>query len=695
MSIFEHNRWEIWNQTQHPYRHTLADFSYSNPAIGQGVTNLEQAMDWVFAVLYPNTQDSVEEVSDLPSSGNTINDMRVVQDDGDGKAATYRWEQREGDVAAKWYKIYDMDWGYDSILSGFLTQTQDMYVNKYGRDDIDDDGDPLGGVESGQHIYGGLSANTHLTLHANSGDGTGAQTGYVQLADNMRPTADSAWSLGTTAERWLKVWTDEITIGTMTVAGGSIEDSSGLVDFGSTDITTTGAITAGSITMSGTDGTFGTTTIGNGVISDTGGELSFDLLDLVDITSLEVGTLTVVAGSITDSSGSIDFDDENIATTGTFTAGVITGTQFNADNLRLDGNTLSSTNTDGDINLDPNGSGDVVITSGSLFTGDIESTGDVEVTGSLSVDNLSLNGNTLSSLDTNGNVILDPNGVGLVELGAAFFPSTDSSWDIGKTGNVWNKLWLDGSIGDGTTEIASSVLQSLRDINVGVGSGFTIFWDGTKWVSSAPDTEIDHGALTGLADDDHTQYALLAGRSGGQTITGGTAAGNDLTLESTSDVTKGNVFFSSVLAPTSDATLDIGDGSHQIHDLYIAGELIGARLQNATTGGRPSASAGTPGRIIWDTDLDDIFVDIGGTWRQITSEQYYEEDAVNWEGTATEVTYDVSSTVNNAKRMIWALKRNSADYEQIGCEIDFPSDTSVRVTVGIPLASGTYTLVGR
>jgi methionine-rich copper-binding protein CopC len=99
--------------------------------------------------------------------------------------------------------------------------------------------------------------------------------------------------------------------------------------------------------------------------------------------------------------------------------------------------------------------------------------------------------------------------------------------------------------------------------------------------------------------------------------------------------------------------------------------------------------------VIFDTDLDDIFVDLGGSWRQITSEQYYEEDAANWTGSATEVTYDVSSTVDDSRRMIWCLKRNGADYEQIGAEIDFPSATQVRVTVGIPLAAGTYTLVGR
>ena len=51
----------------------------------------------------------------------------------------------------------------------------------------------------------------------------------------------------------------------------------------------------------------------------------------------------------------------------------------------------------------------------------------------------------------------------------------------------------------------------------------------------------DHGALTGLADDDHTQYALLAGRATGQILIGGTASGDDLILESTSHATKGDV----------------------------------------------------------------------------------------------------------------------------------------------------------
>lgn len=49
--------------------------------------------------------------------------------------------------------------------------------------------------------------------------------------------------------------------------------------------------------------------------------------------------------------------------------------------------------------------------------------------------------------------------------------------------------------------------------------------------------QLDHGlALTGLTDDDHTQYALLAGRVGNQVLIGGIATSGTLTLRSTSGV---------------------------------------------------------------------------------------------------------------------------------------------------------------
>jgi hypothetical protein len=78
-------------------------------------------------------------------------------------------------------------------------------------------------------------------------------------------------------------------------------------------------------------------------------------------------------------------------------------------------------------------------------------------------------------------------------------------------------------------------------------------------------TASDHGNLTGLADDDHTQYSLLAGRTGGQTIIGGTGASENLTLTSTSDVTKG------VVAITGNGT--VGGTLSLTGEAYLASDL--------------------------------------------------------------------------------------------------------------------------
>lgn len=57
----------------------------------------------------------------------------------------------------------------------------------------------------------------------------------------------------------------------------------------------------------------------------------------------------------------------------------------------------------------------------------------------------------------------------------------------------------------------------------------------------------DHNSLSNLAVGDvHTQYGYLAGRTGGQILIGGIAASEDLTLESTSHGTKGNIVINDI-----------------------------------------------------------------------------------------------------------------------------------------------------
>ncbi len=67
-------------------------------------------------------------------------------------------------------------------------------------------------------------------------------------------------------------------------------------------------------------------------------------------------------------------------------------------------------------------------------------------------------------------------------------------------------------------------------------------WRGSAYLGSS------HSALTNLANDDHAQYALLVGRSGGQTLEGDTASGGNLTLSSTHHATKGKILLGSASA---------------------------------------------------------------------------------------------------------------------------------------------------
>jgi hypothetical protein len=622
--VFAKHRFKVVNALQHPYKHPLSEFFFSNPAL-PGVSNLETTLNWIIAVIYPQTKAAVADVASLPAVGNTINDFRVVNDDGDGNSAAYRWEQREGEAVASWHKIYDMDWGSDSILEQFLTKTQDLYVKANGNDDLDASGAPITGLYAGQTINGGTSANTNLTLRANSGDGVGAGTGYVQVDDNFRPAVDSSKTLGTNTERWLNAFFDSLTSGTLTATGGSITDSSGSISFDNEHLTTLGNFTAAVVKATSSlkaEVGLDTITIVPGLISDTTGALSFGALNLSTTGTLSTGVHTVTNGvdtltmspnvagysEIKSTLGQISFDNELIKTTGNIQGSGITGEILHIDNIDINGNTISSTDINGNIILNPNGTGSVDVQAPMITEGQTV-TGTVGITGQLNADNLRLDGNTLSSTNANGPVYIAPNGSGAVVVQADATPGTDNNKSLGDPSTRWSKLYLGNAIHDGTTEITSTTLQSLRDINTGAAIGDSIFWDGAKWNPSKPDTEIDHGTIAGLADDDHTQYALLAGRAGGQSLVGGTAASNDLTLESTSNGTKGLVKSKDDFVPFTSGDKDLGSASLKWDDLYMTGEALGLRLENLASDPAPSLTS--IGRVIYNSTEQLAKIDTG------------------------------------------------------------------------------------
>ncbi|GAG95935.1 unnamed protein product, partial [marine sediment metagenome] len=90
--------------------------------------------------------------------------------------------------------------------------------------------------------------------------------------------------------------------------------------------------------------------------------------------------------------------------------------------------------------------------------------------------------------------------------------------------------------------IVAPNLASLSDVGpVAPSAGQVPAWDAgdSRFEFASPITA--HGDLSGLGDDDHSQYALLAGRASSQTLIGGTGASEILRLASTAHATKGSI----------------------------------------------------------------------------------------------------------------------------------------------------------
>jgi hypothetical protein len=708
MNIFSKSRFKIFSGIQHPYSHPVSDFFYSNPAL-PGASTLEDTLNTLTAAIWPNYKATVATPANLPLVG-TLNDYYIVTDDGDGKSAGYVWQKI--DNVEQWIKRYDWDWSSDGLLASAINSVAPYYVHKWGRTDTDEDANPYAGDLAGQRIYGGDQANQHLTLYANSGDLVG-NSGFIQFGDSTRPLVDSSFSLGTNDYRFSNVYTDGLTSGTLIVTSGSITDSSGAISFGNENLSTTGSVSGNTLGAT-TSATISTLSFSTGSITDSSGAISFGNENLSTSGTLgsgthTIGSLVLAATSITDTTGTISFDNENLITTGTFQAGAGTFTSVSCDDLFLNTNSITIATVDTNLILAANGTGVVDIQSAMTTLGQ-QITGIVGITGQLNADNIRIDSNTISSTNLNGNISFSPNGSGIVETTSHFISSSNNTLDIGDGTHRFRNLFLGNSIQDGTNTFLIADLMPLRSTvfrdlarTIPAQSGDALFYDAVNniWLANHPDTEITHSELTGLTTTDagHTQFVMLAGRAGGQSIQGGTAASENLVLESTAHATKGNILFKDSFLPFTNASysgswsgLDIGDTTHYIRDLYSKGEFKGFRAENYVFISIPASSAANIGRLVYVTDKEKCYVDTGSAFLAVGNINKFISD-VSFNGVATVVNVDVSSEIEDARNAHYELLDNTNNFEKMFVKIEATTATNIRITTGIPLPAGSYRLI--
>ena len=220
--------------------------------------------------------------------------------------------------------------------------------------------------------------------------------------------------------------------------------------------------------------------------------------------------------------------------------------QWNVDNLRLDGNTLSSTDANGDILLDPAGSGEINVPDDTFLSFGTDKDGKIEydengidkvrvsgadwqfdcgigITGGTTIDNIAISTNTIAS--TSGNVLyIDP------------FPDGLSSDGL---------LIVKGSLQvDGTTTTVNSTNATLNDPVMHLGdvtSTRTVMLDvavGVSTITLDSVVGINTGDILAATGIDASGIATVSGyntTSKVVTFTGTSSAG--ITTESQVTVT--------------------------------------------------------------------------------------------------------------------------------------------------------------
>ena len=190
---------------------------------------------------------------------------------------------------------------------------------------------------------------------------------------------------------------------------------------------------------------------------------------------------------------------------GSTTVNTFSTTLLNADNITIDGNTISSTNSNGNIVLAPNGTGDVQVDADTLQVGDsgsdatVQSNGNADLilkTGNSTTGSVTLadgaNGSLTVALNGTGQVIVNAGAVGTPTIAPTgdtntgiFFPAADTiafaeggaeAMRIDSSGNVGIGTSSPGTalqLGDG-----SSGTKKFR-IHRGSGTDYTDIWNDT------------------------------------------------------------------------------------------------------------------------------------------------------------------------------------------------------------------------
>jgi len=281
-------------------------------------------------------------------------------------------------------------------------------------------------INEGLNVSGATSLSTSLAL------ATGTTVTGILDEDNM--ATNSATQLAT--QQSIKAYVDsQVTAQDLDLAGdsgtGAVDlDSQSLTIAGGTGLTSVAGSQTVTLNIDATVATLsGSQTLTNKVLTaptinaaTITGPVTLDTLTLDDnviksnasnanleLNANGTGQVRILPNATV--VGTLNTAD--IATTGTHT---ITG-QSDVDFVRIKDNKITTNASNANLEVSANGSGVVDVKSAMTTIGQTI-TGDLSITGQADVDNIRINGNNITSTNSNGGINIDPNGSGSVTLTA-------------------------------------------------------------------------------------------------------------------------------------------------------------------------------------------------------------------------------------------------------------------------------------
>jgi len=354
------------------------------------------------------------------------------------------------------------------------------------------------------------------------------------------------------------------TFGNLTLADGSITDSSNAISFGNENLSTTGTITAA------TGSALGNLTLADGSITDSSGEISFGDENLTTTGTLDVGGLatlgtlnvTSTTNLTTTNIDNLTIQDNTISSSSNAdinltpggTGSVVIGNLTVDSNINITDNEIKTTTSNSDLVIEPAGTGQVVIAKADINSGTIDNTvigattplagsfTTLNTTAGLTIDGVTIDDNTVSTNASNANLELTGNGTGTVTISGFGFPTSDGSADqVLKTDGSGNLGFVTLSspstlnhseIGDNTATVATSatsLIDSWASASYRSAKYYISISDATNSRFEIVEANLIHGPS---ADSTTEAYVTVFGNTGSYT---------DPLCTFTSDIDDGNV----------------------------------------------------------------------------------------------------------------------------------------------------------